>query len=135
MRYLLPLLAVLILAAPAEAKGFLVYKKVKGSYPKLANGMWYADKAPKPGVEINADAVVFELEPGSRREDWELINGRLEHAQPKAIPAPTPEQVAEKEIEAKIKDEQLSDADFVKLLRIREIEDPAKKKAEWDKVK
>lgn len=136
----LPLLFLLLIGSPVFAEDWAIFyiDPATNRYPERSDHLWRG-KMPTPGVNIKADALVLELPDGYKDiHDYKRVQKSLVY-EPEAPPAPTAKQVAEsnakKEIDDRLDDANLTDAQFIKLLRLSRMKDPAVRKAELDKIK
>lgn len=143
MRLILALLLSLAMLEPAEAKVFLVFKKIDGVMQTDCHHIWLSDDPPRPGVEVKSDSVVLELPKGTDKKDWKLQSGRLVKKTKPAVQVVDDEFKAMGEARARLQaaadDLTISDEDFTKMLqafsRGMEMSDPAAKKQKFEEVK
>lgn len=136
----LPLLFLLLIGSPALAGDWAIFyiDPATKRYPERSDHLWRG-KIPTPGVNIASDALVLELPDGYKDiHDYKRVQKSLVY-EPEAPPAPTAKEVAErnakKEIDDRLDDATLTDAQFIKLFRLSRMKDPAVRKAELDKIK
>lgn len=139
MRALL-LVLLLLIGSPALAEDWAIFyiDPATKRYPERSSHLWRG-KMPVPGVNIAADALVLELPDGYvDLKDYKRVQKSLVY-EPETPQAPSAKQVAEvsakKEIDDRLDDPSLTDAEFIKLFRLSRMKDPAVRKAELDKIK
>lgn len=147
LTYSLAVLLSLSVVAPclAASNAYLIFRmdKKTRTLSDRPSAVWYSDEAPVPGKNIHGESTVIQM-------PKELRGKRIQHIkreglnvkfEPPVEPARvlTPEQLAKREIEQTLKsaatDDTITDEKYARLLRISNIEDSAKRKAEWDKIK
>jgi len=130
------ILALLLMPLPAWAD-YAVFYENGGSVDTRTDQIWRGTK-PVPGVNVPATCIVLDLPDQSDVRKYRRVGAQLVF-DPPAKPGLTAREQENLQVKAdidqRLKDETLPDADFVKLLRIREMTDPAARKVEIDKIK
>lgn len=130
------ILALLMIPLPAWAD-YAVFYENGGSVDTRTDQIWRGTK-PVPGVHIPATCIVLDLPDQADVRKYRRVGAALvlNPPAPAGLSAKEQENLQVKaDIDQRLKDTATTDADFVKLLRIREMTDPAARKVEIDKIK
>ncbi len=131
---------------PVEANTYLVFRKDKQTKrtDDRAAMIWHASSPPIAGKTCPAESTVIELPKEMKGKPIHELKRdgftKIVHEPPvEAVPALTEDQKMEKEIRETLRatadDTTITDVQYARLLRISNMQDSAKKKAEWDKIK